>query len=172
MKVSRPACAQPPTARDLVAVTGVCDIAGTRRRGLSTRWAGDKRNAVAPRLWGRVSTDPFRLRVPFAPDDGDSVRYGAAEVEWRPISARDVWLIELPQPGPGPLLATLVTVTVQVEDASGGRSRCLATGPSRSWHWPGDIRARVPGRAIDLPLTRRPAGPRPISPPASGSFPI
>ena len=64
------------------------------------------------KLLERVA-DPFRLRVPFAPDDGEIVRYDAAEVEWRPISAPDVGLIELPQPGP--VLAALVSVTVQVE---------------------------------------------------------
>src|SRR5215470_2083128 len=77
------------------------------------RRARDERNAVPPRLWRRVSTDPFRLGMPFAPDDGEIVRYDAAEVEWRPIAASDVRLIELPQPGP--VLATLVSVTVQVE---------------------------------------------------------
>src|SRR6516164_379827 len=77
------------------------------------RRARNERNAVAPRLWGRVPTDPFRLRVPIAPDDGEIVRYDAAEIEWRPIAAPNVRLIELPQPGP--VLAALVSVTVQVE---------------------------------------------------------
>src|SRR5580700_6040472 len=70
-----------------------------------------KRRSAAP--VGRVLTDPFRLRMPFAPDDGEIVRYDAAEVEWRPIAAPDVRLIELPQLGP--VLAALVSVTVQVE---------------------------------------------------------
>src|SRR4029077_19415675 len=64
------------------------------------RRARDERNAVAPRLWRRVRAVPFRPRMPFAPDAGDIVRYDTAEVEWRPIAAPDVRLIELPQPGP------------------------------------------------------------------------
>src|SRR5467141_2868696 len=91
----------------------VHDAPVTRFLAEQHRRARDERNAVSPRLWGRVPTDPFRLRAPFAPDDGEIVRYDAAEVEWRPITAPDVRLIELPQPGP--LLAALVGVTVQVE---------------------------------------------------------
>src|SRR6201981_1162187 len=96
------------------------------------RRARDERNTVAPRPWGRVPTDPFRLRVPFRPDDGEIVRYDAAEVEWRPITAPDVRLIELPQPGP--VLAALVSVTVQVE------KNCLRRGAP-------DVLQLAPGRA-------------------------
>src|SRR6516164_4273236 len=87
---------------------------GLRRTSIANRRARDERNPIPPRLWQRVPTDPFRLRMPFTPDDGEIVRYDAAEVEWRPIAAPDVRLIELPQPGP--VLAALVSVTVQVEE--------------------------------------------------------
>jgi hypothetical protein len=144
------------------------------------------------------------------------VRYDAAEVEWRPIAAPDVRLIELPQPGPvlaarcaAPDFLQLAPVEAGIgleifvyafQDARSIVSRCagqslpvghsafsiaptasfaisLASAPSgraaqgRYCTMSSDSRpaAAALSRTI-APLTRRPAGSRPIPPPASGSF--
>src|SRR5438067_11539920 len=49
-----------------------------------------------------------------APDHRELVGYDPADVEWRPIAAGDILLIELPQPGP--MLAALIGVAVEVEE--------------------------------------------------------
>ena len=56
-----------------------------------------------------------------APDHCEVVGHDPADVEWGPIAAGDVLLIELPQPGP--LLAALVGMAVQVEEDT---LRCAA----------------------------------------------
>src|SRR5438132_2331355 len=64
------------------------------------RRTGDVRGAVAPRRGRRLAADPIRSGLAMAPQDREVVGHHPADIERGPIAARDVVLVELPQPGP------------------------------------------------------------------------
>src|ERR1700722_9733497 len=72
--------------------------------------AGDEILAVGSRGL-RIGADPFGARLAFAPDDGNLAVDDPADVERRPIAARDIVTIILPQPGP--VLAALVGMPIE-----------------------------------------------------------
>src|SRR5690242_15725061 len=83
------------------------------------RRARNELGAVASRRGWWLLADPFRFGVPLAPDDCEVIGDDPADIERRPIAARDVALVELPQPRP--MLAALVGVAIEVEK---NRVRC------------------------------------------------
>src|SRR5438477_11384137 len=62
---------------------------------------------------------PLALGAAMAPDDRHLVGNDAADIERRPITRRDVFSVEFPQPKP--MLAALVGVAVEVEEQRLGR---------------------------------------------------
>src|SRR5205814_3398302 len=80
------------------------------------RRARDMLVAVPARTHRRFLTDPIRASVAMAPDHRQLVRDDAADVKRRPIAARDVLLIELPEPRP--MRAAVISMAVEVEEHS------------------------------------------------------
>src|SRR5207302_3770600 len=78
------------------------------------RRAGDVLGAVTPCRGRRLAADPVRSGLAMAPQDREVVGHDPADVERGPVAARDVLFIELPQPGP--VLAALIGMTVEVEE--------------------------------------------------------
>src|SRR6202162_4760347 len=78
------------------------------------RRTGDMLGAVAARPGRRLSADPVGFGMPVTSIDGKSAGNDAADVERRPIAAGHVLLIKLPEPGP--VLAALVGVAIEVEE--------------------------------------------------------
>src|SRR5438045_4523674 len=78
------------------------------------RRARDVLVAVPARTHRRFLTDPIRASVAMAPDHRQLIRDDAADVKRGPIAARDVVLIELPEPRP--MRAAVIGVAVEVEE--------------------------------------------------------
>src|SRR5438270_9981536 len=78
------------------------------------RRARDVLIAVPARPHRRLLPDPIRAGVAMAPDHRQLVRDDAADVKRGPIAARDVLLIELPEPCP--MRAAVISVAVEVEE--------------------------------------------------------
>ena len=72
--------------------------------------------AIAPRDGRRLAADPVRFCVAMAPQDREVVRHDPADVERGPIGARDILLVELPQPRP--VLPAVVGMAIEVEEHS------------------------------------------------------
>src|SRR5205823_6325208 len=70
--------------------------------------------AVAARTHGRFLTNPIRAGVAMAPDNRQLIRHDAANVKRSPIAARDVLLVELPEPCP--MRAAVISVAIEVEE--------------------------------------------------------
>src|SRR5205807_2245715 len=113
---SRSPCARAPSSgSSVMAPCGGSHAAGPRRRARLRemdvhdapiavllakhhRRASDVLGAVAPCGGRRLAADPIRSGLAMAPQDREVVRHHPADVERGPVAARDIVLVELPQP--------------------------------------------------------------------------
>ena len=118
------------------------------------RRARDVLVAVPARTHRRFLTDPIRASVAMAPDHRQLIRDDAADVKRGPIAARDVVLIELPEPRP--MRAAVIGVAVEIEEDAG---RIVAPDPAQGLRVERPVRNQIAAVELQqaLPVAVRPA---------------